>query len=618
MGHYYLKICGSCCSVLAFFILLAPKNLTIIGLMLIAAIGISVYCIRHNILFGFRGNKKDYFFAIIISLFFIPIFYIRWLESSKLEILTNILSVRKSFFLISSASILTIFSFSVLLKIIQLLNKISYGKTVNQEREKERISSGSVKVILAVTAVVIITIFSKSSFLYPFNDWVDSNCFFTVGKSILSGKVPYRDLYEQKGPLLYFIHTFAALISYDSFLGVYFVEIIACFAFLFFSYKTLSLFITNKMCVYTIPAFACFVYSAPNFCHGDSAEELCLPFLAYALYVGMKYMKTDVLPGFKECLLIGITSACVLWIKYTMLGFYIGWIIIPAILLIQKKRYKELLHIIRTIAIGVVMVSVPVLLYFVYHHAVGNLLEAYFYNNMFLYSGVSGMSKNPVLRLYYNLSCAFESNLPLMILLFLGMVSVSKERKVFSQLSVTFLCTSIFTLSFSTIYAYYSFTLNVFSIFGLIPIVNLLYQMQHGFSKMTITGVNVISLIICLFISSNLYLMFQEKDDMPQYQFQKIICQKENPTLLNYGFLDGGFYTTCNIVPNCKYFCKLNIPLEEMYDVQNQYIEDGLVDFVVTRNQEINSVNYRQVASSSFLFQGIKFHYYLYQLKTHL
>ena len=46
---------------------------------------------------------------------------------------------------------------------------------------------------------VILSLTSKCSFLYPFNDWVDANAFFTVGKSMMRGIVPYKDLFEQKG-----------------------------------------------------------------------------------------------------------------------------------------------------------------------------------------------------------------------------------------------------------------------------------------------------------------------------------------------------------------------------------------------------------------------------------
>ena len=50
-------------------------------------------------------------------------------------------------------------------------------------------------------AFVFLAVCSKSSFLYPFNDWYDANDFLTLGKGMLHGLVPYRDLYEQKGPI---------------------------------------------------------------------------------------------------------------------------------------------------------------------------------------------------------------------------------------------------------------------------------------------------------------------------------------------------------------------------------------------------------------------------------
>jgi len=78
-------------------------------------------------------------------------------------------------------------------------------------------------IILIVSAVVTITVVSTCSPLFPFNPWDDANCFFTLGRGIIHGKVPYRDLYEQKGPLLYFLYALAALISEKSFTGAWII-----------------------------------------------------------------------------------------------------------------------------------------------------------------------------------------------------------------------------------------------------------------------------------------------------------------------------------------------------------------------------------------------------------
>ena len=78
-----------------------------------------------------------------------------------------------------------------------------------------------------ISAAAVLVICSKSSPLYPMNDWVDVNCFFTVGRGIVRGKMPYLDLYEQKGPLLYLFFALAALLSGDSFLGVFLLETVS-------------------------------------------------------------------------------------------------------------------------------------------------------------------------------------------------------------------------------------------------------------------------------------------------------------------------------------------------------------------------------------------------------
>ena len=88
-------------------------------------------------------------------------------------------------------------------------------------------------IICLLVSFATLAVCTRSSFLYPLNDWVDSNCYFTVGKSMFNGKVVYRDIYEQKGVLLYFIHGIAYLISNTTFFGVFIFEVIFFAAFLY-------------------------------------------------------------------------------------------------------------------------------------------------------------------------------------------------------------------------------------------------------------------------------------------------------------------------------------------------------------------------------------------------
>ena len=133
-------------------------------------------------------------------------------------------------------------------------------------------------------AALVLLFCSKSSPLFPMNDWVDVNCFFTMGKSILHGIVPYRDLYEQKGPVLYFLYALAALISQRSFFGVYLLEVVCFGFFLYYCEKIAGLYLKKSLSTYVaVAVLAAVIPVSPAFAHGGGAEELTLFTLTYDL-----------------------------------------------------------------------------------------------------------------------------------------------------------------------------------------------------------------------------------------------------------------------------------------------------------------------------------------------
>lgn len=107
---------------------------------------------------------------------------------------------------------------------------------------KENYRFEKIYLFIPVLVAVILLFAVQSSPLYPFNEWVDPNVFLTMGKAILSGKVIYRDIYDQKGPYIYFMHALCALIDGDGFFGVYIMEVIACSVFMYFNLKILKLY----------------------------------------------------------------------------------------------------------------------------------------------------------------------------------------------------------------------------------------------------------------------------------------------------------------------------------------------------------------------------------------
>ena len=187
-------------------------------------------------------------------------------------------------------------------------------------------------IFLILSAVIIMTLVTTSSPIYPFNVWDDTNVYFTLGREILNGRVPYRDLYEQKGPIFLFMYSFAALISKTGFTGVWVLECIAASLFSVFSWKTVKLFINDipKYAIGLVPVLLSAVYTLGMFNYGGSAEELCFPLMSVVFFIALKMIRAgkSSLPDKKSSFVCGIIFGIIFWSKYTLLGFIFAFIVL--------------------------------------------------------------------------------------------------------------------------------------------------------------------------------------------------------------------------------------------------------------------------------------------------
>lgn len=505
-------------------------------------------------------------------------------------------------------------------------------KNISKDNTIRLLKNNISTIFCLFSAIVAVTICSKSSPLYPFNDWVDANCYFTVGKSIFKGLVPYRDLMEQKGPFIYFIHGFASLISYKTFFGVYLFELVGAFFFFYFSNKTFELFCGKKSFL-IIPFLSLVVYSSAAFCHGDSAEELCFPFIAFLIFIAFRNIQTNIEINIEDFIKIGICAACVFWTKFTLCGIFLGWFIPFTIHSLIKKRNKNIINSIIFIILGLFIGTVPYLIYFGINHSLKDLFTVYIYNNIFLYSEVSSdkfsifiTMKNYFQNLIYGFQDFKQYFSKGLILLLIGGIYC-----IFRKWTIPFLYTSsMFFFAFFFIfiggrhYPYYSLGLAPILCLGFIPfflIISNENKLYNRFSNITYSLYGIIFILI-IYCTDNRYLIKYNKTDLPQYKFSDIILNSSNATLLNYGKLDIGLYTTTGITPDFKYFCQLNIPLQEMYLKQNMYIEQGLCDFIVTfeENKYITKLDadknnfYKLIDTTSFWYEGQNRYYSLFKL----
>ena len=108
--------------------------------------------------------------------------------------------------------------------------------------------------------------------------------------------------------------------------------------------------------------------------------------------------------------------------------------------------------------------------------------------------------------------------------------------------------------------------------------------------------------------------MAYEQEDLPQYRFAQIIQQDDDASLLNLGFLDGGFYLASGVEPECRFFCTFNLSLPEQDQEHTELTRSGAVRYVVVRGNKSPGRNYALVDKCTFPFEGRNWTYCLYKL----
>lgn len=475
-----------------------------------------------------------------------------------------------------------------------------------------------IKLCLLLTAIATITICSTSSPLYPINLWVDPNTYFTVGKSMFQGLIPYRDVFDHKGPYLYVLHGIAWLVDHDGFLFIWIVEIVCCYFFLKFSMRIVRLF-TGKDIIWFMPILSLFVYTSDSFYRGDSVEELSLPMLSYALYLVIRFLKEDKRIKTWEFFLIGITSGIIFWMKFNLTGFYLAWAFLPIVQAVKKKDFSFLCSMIFFVALGVIMVTLPVLFYFSYHHALDSLIDVYFITNIFQYGNSYTTELPGVLFSLSKIMKSIFKNLELWGLIVLGLIFLWQEYQIlFTEVLLMILAGLLFIFGKGSWYRYYTFIFSCFCSIGMIPIYRL-FKLCQGKSPMKLPKRILGAFCAFLFpfclsmFSMNTEYLFCSRAAMPQFQFAKIISQSDDPSLLTYHSMDMGFLTAGNFLPPCRYYCILNADQDAALLAQDSMVYEGTTNFVVTYMEDFSSPLYEKCAEMQYPHRSTL--YFLYKRK---
>lgn len=237
----------------------------------------------------------------------------------------------------------------------------------------KEIFSGKVKTHAAIffASFLFLLIFSTStSPLY--DSWGDDSAIFqAVGRGWAEGLLPYVDLFENKGPLIFLIDAIGYSIAPR--VGIFLLQIPAMYLSFLLAWRSLGIFLSGKMKL--AAAIFMFMHYAIYTLDGNRTEEWSMPFLMAATYFflrGLKAEKFSCPPligfiyglGFGTCVLLRMLNAAPL----CLCAF------LSAVFLIQAGEFKTLLKNLLNFCAGAVIVVLPFVIYFAAHGALYDAL----------------------------------------------------------------------------------------------------------------------------------------------------------------------------------------------------------------------------------------------------
>lgn len=434
--------------------------------------------------------------------------------------------------------------------------------------------------LLASAALLLLC--SQCSPLYPINVWGDANCLMTVGRVMKEGGVVYRDIYEQKGPTLYLIHALAACISDTSFLGVYVLEV--------FSFAAV-LFLACRMAMRRRRAFAAYADAVligacllvgGAFSRGDSAEEFCLPFLMGALFLAFHHYGEEDGPMRARALFVcGLLAGVVATIKFTILGLFVGLCAAEGVLALAVGGMKRAVRSAGVFLSGMLLPVAIWCVYFAAHGALGDFYTAYIHNNIFLYSDAARTAMDVV----RDIADTVRNNLLWVLLAAIGMLGflIDKREKLQLRLAVLVMAVCAFAAVYllGRTWAYSPLVLGVFAFAAYGSLSGRTDRFARRGARAAAGAVSLaLALAVAVWVSPNAYLRGVPQKKLAQYRLAKYV--HEGATLLQYSHLDDGLYLAAGRLPQQKYFVRLNVNYDEMYQELDRYVAEAIPDYVLT------------------------------------
>lgn len=317
----------------------------------------------------------------------------------------------------------------------------------------------------------------------------DSAVFNTIAMAMEKGYIPYRDSFDHKGPLIYFLNYLGRQIA--AYRGIWLLEFITLFFTFYIMYRI------GCLCCSNLRAAVILLFTAaPLFAFyecGNKVEEFALPFIALSLYLFLDYLINRRITACR-LFLCGASLGAVCLLRLNMISVWIVFCIAIFIILLKEKNYFDLVRFIKYFLLGFVSFVLPFILWMTYHRVLKAFWEQYIIFN----GNYCGHANFP--QIWHTFFFSLEHPTVLFALVVIACLFIRQRRSLFG-IYLLYMFVSFLMLSISgRTYPHY----NIITVPALIfPIAALCGQCEREGNDTA--GQTVMLLLMALLLTKTLY-----------------------------------------------------------------------------------------------------------------
>lgn len=418
---------------------------------------------------------------------------------------------------------------------------------------------------------------SHTSPLYEISGNGDPIIYGIMGKGMVSGLVPYCDLFDQKGPFIFLIYAISCWCC-GSYEIIFIFEALAMTAAMVFCYKISALFVSEKKALLVSMLLPFFICSFPYYAGGGNPSQFLLPFQfasIYYLYRLRKGEKVFTRTGF----LFGISFGVAFLLKFNLIAFWCVPCVYGMHLCWHERKFSRFVI---PLLLALIISILPFLIYFIYYDSLKEAWEGYIIFNIG-YGGEAASLSEVICN--YAAWLKREVMYPNMFLWVVGLVGIvvsriPKREKWYYVTAFLVTCVGV-QGNGSTHFPHYGHTLVPFATAGCLFIIKMIHidecvseEQRKTFFVLSVVGTMVFTILNCV--------NFSLKGKMKElYSFLNIGHFEKCVAVGEYGLW---FYQANDIIPAIRTFtiCASNENVAEKERMnQVMEIEAGKIPYIV-------------------------------------